>query len=50
VQVGGYTIPSDTTIFMSIFSSHHNPDVWPRSLEFIPERFLPVSCRAVGTP
>ncbi|GLC53342.1 hypothetical protein PLESTB_000734000 [Pleodorina starrii] len=43
VQVGGYTVPANTAIFLSIYSAHHNPDVWPRAEEFIPERFLPTS-------
>ncbi|KXZ54673.1 hypothetical protein GPECTOR_4g739 [Gonium pectorale] len=43
IQVGGYTVPPGIPVFMSIFSSHHNPDVWPRVNDFIPERFLPES-------
>jgi hypothetical protein len=42
-QVGPYTLPKDIPLFMSIFSAHHNADVWPRVEDFVPERFLPVS-------
>ncbi|GLI67209.1 hypothetical protein VaNZ11_011116 [Volvox africanus] len=45
VQVGNFTVPPQTPIFLSIFSSHHNPDIWPRAEEFIPERFMPDSPR-----
>lgn len=46
--MGPYTLPKDTTLFMSIFSAHHNTDVWPRVNDFVPERFLPVSMLHLG--
>ncbi|KAG2442182.1 hypothetical protein HYH02_009670 [Chlamydomonas schloesseri] len=43
MQVGPYTVPKGFSVFMSIFSAHHNEDVWPRVDDFVPERFLPES-------
>ncbi|KAG2434665.1 hypothetical protein HXX76_007558 [Chlamydomonas incerta] len=43
MQVGPYVVPQGVSLFMSIFSAHHNADVWPRVEDFVPERFLPES-------
>ncbi|GIL53383.1 hypothetical protein Vafri_8997 [Volvox africanus] len=45
VQVGEFIVPSQMPIFLSISSSHHDPGIWPRAEEFIPERFMPDSPR-----
>nr|GMD97664.1 angelicin synthase-like [Ipomoea batatas] len=39
-QVGGYTIPKDTTLFINIHAIHRDPQLWDNPLEFRPERFL----------
>ncbi|CAH3020939.1 unnamed protein product [Porites evermanni] len=40
-QLGGYFIPKGTTIGVSTFALHRNPEVWPAPLVFDPDRFLP---------
>ncbi|KXZ54675.1 hypothetical protein GPECTOR_4g741 [Gonium pectorale] len=42
-QVGRFTVPAGTPIILAIYTAHHDPRVWPRPEEFIPERFLPES-------
>jgi cytochrome P450 len=37
----GYSIKADSSIFINIYSAHHNPDVWENPEGFDPERFLP---------
>jgi cytochrome P450 len=37
----GYPIQAKSSIFINIFSAHHNPDVWENPEGFDPERFLP---------
>lgn len=39
--LGGYFIPKGTTIGVSTFALHRNPEVWPAPLVFDPDRFLP---------
>ncbi|GAB4010980.1 cytochrome P450 [Nocardioides ultimimeridianus] len=38
--VDGYAIPAGADIAASIWSIHHDPDLWPEPDEFRPERFL----------
>lgn len=47
-QVGGYSVPKGTALFMSIFAVHHDEAAWPRAEEFIPERHMEVCVRGVG--
>jgi len=37
----GYTIKSNSSVFINIYSAHHNPDVWENPEGFDPHRFLP---------
>jgi cytochrome P450 len=39
-KVGGYDIPSNARILISIWGLHRDEDSWENPLEFIPERFL----------
>ncbi|KAJ0790147.1 putative cytochrome P450 [Helianthus annuus] len=38
--VGGYTIPKGCSIFLNVWSIHHDPLYWDDPLKFNPERFL----------
>ncbi len=37
----GYQIQANSSIFINIYSAHHNPDVWENPEGFDPERFMP---------
>ncbi|MFN2214766.1 MAG: cytochrome P450 [Anaerolineales bacterium] len=37
----GHTIQANSSIFINIYSVHHNPDVWENPEGFDPQRFLP---------
>ena len=37
--IGGYTIPADATIYVSLYATHRLETYWPRPEEFDPERF-----------
>ncbi|XP_078437004.1 flavonoid 3'-monooxygenase-like [Wolffia australiana] len=39
-EIGGYHIPKGTVIFLNLRAICEDPAVWPRPLEFWPERFL----------
>ncbi|WCJ26022.1 cytochrome P450 family 706 subfamily A polypeptide 5 [Euphorbia peplus] len=39
-EVGGYTIPKGTTVFINVHAIHRDPLYWKNALEFRPERFL----------
>ncbi|KAK9277218.1 hypothetical protein L1049_006757 [Liquidambar formosana] len=39
-NVGGYTIPKGTKIFLNVWAIHRDPQLWDNPLEFRPERFL----------
>ncbi|XP_031124635.1 angelicin synthase-like [Ipomoea triloba] len=39
-QVGGYTIPKSTRVFLNMYAIHRDPQLWDNPLEFRPERFL----------
>jgi cytochrome P450 family 135 len=40
VVLDGYTIPSGTTLMVSIYLVHNDPDTYPEPEDFRPERFL----------
>ncbi|XP_033110808.1 cytochrome P450 2D6-like [Anneissia japonica] len=40
IEINGYKIPSGFTIFVNLWSVHHDPDHWERPFNFEPERFL----------
>ncbi|KAG2204138.1 hypothetical protein INT47_011621 [Mucor saturninus] len=40
VFVDGYVIPKGATVFSSMESMHHNPDVFSEPLRYYPERFM----------
>ena len=40
-KVGEYVLPKDTAVQVTVIGLHHNPDVWPDSETFDPDRFSP---------
>ncbi|MBW4671378.1 MAG: cytochrome P450 [Cyanomargarita calcarea GSE-NOS-MK-12-04C] len=40
-KIGGYDIPSNSTVIMSSYVTHRNPDFWDNPEGFDPERFSP---------
>ncbi|KAE8677950.1 hypothetical protein F3Y22_tig00111466pilonHSYRG00007 [Hibiscus syriacus] len=40
VDLGGYTIPKGSRVFLNTWFIHRDPHVWDSPLEFKPERFL----------
>ncbi|WP_073480999.1 cytochrome P450 [Streptoalloteichus hindustanus] len=43
ISVGGYRLPTGTTILHPIWAVHRNPRVWPEPDRFDPERFAPAA-------
>jgi cytochrome P450 family 135 len=39
-KIGGYELPAGTLVLPAILAIHHRADLYPRPLEFRPERFL----------
>lgn len=39
-NVGGYTIPKGTKVFLNVWTMHRDPEFWDNPYEFRPERFL----------
>jgi cytochrome P450 len=39
-RLGGYGVPAETAVTMSILLVHHREDVYPRPFDFLPERWL----------
>lgn len=40
-EIGGYPIPARSSVLISAWVSHRNPEFWPAPEVFDPERFLP---------
>ena len=38
-DLGGYTLPAGTEVFVSIYQTHHMPDLYPRPEQFDPRRW-----------
>lgn len=41
VTIGGYTIPADTEVLLSLYALHRRPDLYPDPNRFDPSRWLP---------
>ncbi|KAK8471382.1 hypothetical protein PHAVU_003G214350 [Phaseolus vulgaris] len=39
-NVGGYTIPKGSRVFINVWAIHRDPSVWDKPLQFDPTRFL----------
>ncbi|XVF49755.1 hypothetical protein PTKIN_Ptkin04bG0039100 [Pterospermum kingtungense] len=39
VKLGGYDIPSNTTVYINAWAIHRDPNWWEQPEEFIPQRF-----------
>ncbi|KAK8471383.1 hypothetical protein PHAVU_003G214375 [Phaseolus vulgaris] len=39
-NVGGYTIPKGSRVFINVWAIHRDPSIWENPLEFDPTRFL----------
>ncbi|XP_058010158.1 flavonoid 3'-monooxygenase-like [Hevea brasiliensis] len=39
-NVGGYTIPKGTKVFLNVWAMHKDPEFWDHPSEFQPERFF----------
>lgn len=42
-EIGGYPVPARSTILISAWVSHRNPEFWPAPEAFDPDRFLPAA-------
>jgi cytochrome P450 len=40
-EIGGYFVPANSTIFLSIYAMHRDERYWDNPDQFIPERFEP---------
>ena len=38
-ELGGFTLPAGSELFLSIFHMHHDPDVFPEPRRFLPRRW-----------
>lgn len=43
-RIGGYLIPAGSTIYISLYATHHLPQYWQNPEGFDPERFTPKRC------
>lgn len=41
LQLGNYSVPPGSVIFVLIYQLHRNPDIYPNPEQFNPDRFLP---------
>lgn len=42
-EIGGHHIPADSSLLISPYAIHHNPETWDNHADFDPERFCPAS-------
>ncbi|KAJ4839297.1 hypothetical protein Tsubulata_021891, partial [Turnera subulata] len=47
--VGGYNVPSGTTLLPNVWALHRDPEVWPDPDEFKPERFEEAAATGRGS-
>lgn len=40
ITLGKHAIPAESTVWLSVYATHHDPALWPEPEEFKPERFL----------
>ena len=45
IIIDGKKLPTGSTVLVSVFQLHHNPEVWNNPSEFNPDRFLPENCQ-----
>lgn len=48
--VGGYQVPKDSSVFVSVLATHHRPDLWPDPEAFDPSRFLDADGQRIDPP
>ncbi|MYT19991.1 cytochrome P450 [Streptomyces sp. SID7760] len=41
VTIGGYSLPAETEVLLSLYALHRNPDLYPDPDRFDPDRWLP---------
>ncbi len=46
MAVDGYRVEAGTLVLVGIYAVHRDRDVWPRALEFDPDRFSPENAKA----
>ena len=43
-KVDGHVLPKGTMVQVTAIGLHHNPEIWPDSMRFDPDRFSPENC------
>ena len=43
-EIGGYSIPAGSMIYVSLYAIHRLPSLWPNPDRFDPDRFSPENC------
>jgi cytochrome P450 len=47
-EIGGFTIPKDSTVFIPIYGVHRNAHSWENATEFNPDRFTPEAEKSIS--